>query len=256
MKTLISTQGILMCLLVTAAFATEPWPNYDFHGSLYKALFYGKYYENDIVISQLPQAMQQRMQIFFDRRNGFHSQLEPPAVKGRNREYKMVSESGYNKKYAIELAIFNLIDKQGIADSAASYAQKAELYFEWEGFSEGPLTEAHFAEAYIREHTGTPIKPYLILFLLDRYRSAFECLVTEKDNVGQVAAAAKYMYWLDRARAENDPLIGSIANDLDRQAYIYLDVGKHPDWRRENTASPVDYRTTFTSPEESGPTSQ
>ncbi|MCF7800721.1 MAG: hypothetical protein K9N34_01760 [Candidatus Marinimicrobia bacterium] len=219
----------LVLILVTTSCTTEPWQEYDFHGSLYKLLIYGKNYRNDIVVSDLPSIMQERMHDFLERRTHHNSQIELPDMTNKNREYKMVTESGYNKKYSIELGIYSLIDTPGIADSAYSYAQKAKLFFEWEGFSDGPLTEADFTETYIEIHPNSIINPYLLLFLLHRYRAAFECTVAENDSNGQAVTAAKYNYYLKQARKEQDPLIGAIANDMNRQDYTYYNVWKHPD---------------------------
>ena len=103
--------------------------------------------------------------------------IRPFAVVGNSKIIlsKLTHGGAANKKYSIELGIYSLIDKPGIADSAYSYAQKAKLFFEWEGFSDGPLTEADFTETYIENHPNSIINPYLLLFLLHRYRAAFEC---------------------------------------------------------------------------------
>lgn len=131
---------------------------------------------------------------------------------------------------------------------AGTYARMAKLYYEWEGFPEPPLDEANFAEGYLRDHPRTVLRPYLELFLLCRYRSAFEAALYEIDHVpadmipagkrledvraryaaDQHLAADRYREVWDRLAATNDGVVRAVADELDGVAYLYVFVIAHP----------------------------
>ena len=134
---------------------------------------------------------------------------------------------------------------------AAAYARNATLAYEWEGYPDGPLSEAKFANDYLAAHEHTVLRPYLELFLLDRYRAAFEAAVYEIPLAGaeghkgfdgptavaqraagyaaaQRLAAAKYREVWTRLATTTDPVVRAIADEIDGVAFIYLNVGVHP----------------------------
>lgn len=196
----------------------------DREPSLYKSLFYNEipeYSPSRLDISSFSKELQVRLITYITRAKNFHSKLKQPHASAENK-------MGFPKLIQVERGIVSLIDVAGIEDIAVSYARNAKLYLEWEGLSDGPLEEARYAENYLKQNPNTPIKPYLLLFLAHRYRIAFECLENEKDDEGQVETADKYQQYLKMARAEKDPLIGVIADDLNKQAYLYIKTEKHP----------------------------
>jgi hypothetical protein len=86
---------------------------------------------------------------------------------GREVEKELAFKHG-----AIECAIIALANRPGVEREAAAYAEHAILYYEWEGSSDGPIAEAGFAEDYLESHSRTALAPYLLVFLLHRYRCA------------------------------------------------------------------------------------
>jgi len=132
---------------------------------------------------------------------------------------------------------------------AAAYARRGTLAYEWEGYPDGPLAEAKFAEEYLSLHPATVLRPYLELFLLYRYRAAFEAAVYEIPLAGtetpraspagaaQIAAgyaadqrlaAAKYQEVWTRLAGATDPVVRAIADELDGVSFIYLNISAHP----------------------------
>lgn len=118
---------------------------------------------------------------------------------------------------------------EGPGEEAAAYARTATLAYEWEGMSEGPLSEAAFAEEYLRVHPGTPLASYLGLFLAHRYRCAHEILAGTPDAAAREGARARYAFHLERALMDADPLARFVAADLRARPFLYLaDAGEAP----------------------------
>jgi hypothetical protein len=129
---------------------------------------------------------------------------------------------------------------------AVRYAASASLRYEWEGYADGPLDEAAYAEGYLRDHPRTALAPALNLILLHRYRCAFEAVVFERtmwpsgSTISRDAwdaeqdalkgkAADGYMRAWNRLQALNDVVIRAIAEDLDEQPFLYQNAGgQHP----------------------------
>jgi len=61
-----------------------------------------------------------------------------------------------------------------IEREAAAYVRDAKFYYEWEGDQDGPFDEAASAVAYVTAHPQSTLRPYLDVFVLHRYRCAFE----------------------------------------------------------------------------------
>ena len=111
--------------------------------------------------------------------------------------------------------------------AATEYAQRAQLYDEWEGLPSSPIGEADHAETYIAEHPGSPFVSYLYLFAAARWRYAFEFYVRDRNAEGIAQSTAKYRDLIARAR-DADPLIQLIADDMDGLRFLSSDVGRHP----------------------------
>jgi hypothetical protein len=128
------------------------------------------------------------------------------------------------------------------AREAADYAANATLFYEWEGFPDGPLAEAAFAAAYLEKHPDSALRQYLELFQLHRLRAAFEAAeysaaLPPRDlpaagvaalSAAARAAADRYRALRTRIEFSSDPLFSFLAADIDAELYVYLDVGAHP----------------------------
>ena len=198
----------------------------DFKGKLYSSLFSAaeptfKVAELDrTAYARLSGPMKKRLASYEQRRTAFKSRMREPS-----RDLEFPLNAMLDKRKGMERGIVALIDSPGIGDLAAQYASEASVFYEWEGMSEGPLSEANYAEEYMKREPKTPLRPYLLVFLLHRYRCAFECLMWEKKTDEAKDAAAKYCTNLELTRKDPDPMFGLIANDLDQQQMnIYVDA--------------------------------
>lgn len=145
-----------------------------------------------------------------------------------------------------EAAILALIGPSAAAE-AADFASTVRLFYEWEGYAEPPLTEAESAAGYLAGHAGSAITGYVRLFLLHRYRAAFEAALWERSQrrPGGGDAAAQQR-WSDQQQGladlaglryretfaalerEIDPVIRALALDLDDRSAVYVSVPSHP----------------------------
>jgi hypothetical protein len=194
----------------------------DFKGQLYRSLFSatsGEFRVVDLDRSArgaLSPAMRKRLAQYEARGRAFNSLLRPPA------DLTFPADCLFTARQAIEKSIVALIDSPGIEKTAAHFAQQVNIYYEWEGMPDGPLDEARRAAKYLVAEPATSLRPYLVLFLLHRYRCAHECFVWGKKDAGAKDAANEYCTLLQLARADTDPLVRLIAEDLDKQRTVYL----------------------------------
>jgi hypothetical protein len=70
----------------------------------------------------------------------------------------------------------------GIAAEAAMFADSVSPAYEWEGYSDGPLSEMAGAERYVAGHPTTRIRPYAQLLIAHRGICALEALQYERKN--------------------------------------------------------------------------
>jgi len=162
----------------------------------------------------LPERVRQRLETYLTRLSAFASRLPEPAP-GTPEHLAWVA------RVRVERAIVALIDVPGIADQAATFAAGAQIAPEWTDASGGPLTEARDAEAYLEAHPTTPLKPYLWLFLMHRYKAAIPRLRSEGAHEADVnAVATTYARYRALAAGFSDPLIGLIAGDIDNVASV------------------------------------
>jgi hypothetical protein len=153
-----------------------------------------------------------------------------------------------SNRRALETMLVTLTARTGIQDEAARFAAHAPLAYEWEGDPTGPLAEAAYADAYIREHPKTKLRPAIEVFALHRYRCAFEAgsfMVREPyhEVVGEPVKLSKWTreYSTARDRAaerynalwaqlhqKNDIVICAVVEDIDGQMSVYIGGGGHP----------------------------
>jgi hypothetical protein len=147
---------------------------------------------------------------------------------------------------SMEVGMVALLETRDMADAAQTaiereafeYARDAKLYYEWEGYQDGPFDEANSAVAYLAAHPQSTLRPYLDLFVLHRYRCAFEAAGWEAADQGAARRAANladeqraatlYKEVWERISISTDPVVRMIAIDLDTAAFVYLNIGLHP----------------------------
>jgi len=216
--------SVFAIVLAVAAFAQSP-PVYDtpdLRGKLYKTIFVqgaGTLAAADLAAA--PESVRARLQRVLDRRVAFTSRLQP----GASDLHAVAVEA---KKRRLEAGIVVLIDAPEIQQLAADYAQAAKVLYEWEGKPDGPLAEASDAEDFLKRQPSTPLAPYLYVLIAARQRAAFETMKPDADKASMTAAAKKYRTFLQRARSAEDSIFRLLADDMDRQPYIYVKSEHHP----------------------------
>ena len=111
---------------------------------------------------------------------------------------------------------------------AVLFAQTAVVFYEWEGYSDGPLSEAEFAAEYLQQNPHTLISGYIDLFLLHRYRAAFEAAEFEHNPDAGRLAAERYAGVWKRVRQVRDVVIRAVADNIDTSSYVYIKTAHHP----------------------------
>jgi len=222
-------KGLLAALLLTVfpvqggLAQTQPPCAIDFGGALYRAVFFHQSQPVSLPVPGLPPEVAARITRFNEKNQAFRSRLATPEGSQAGPELWQLE-----KRRQVERAIAVMLEAKDLQQLAADYAQKAVIYYEWEGRAENPLREAGFAEDYLRRQPHTPLKPYLYLFLAQRYRCAAEILSREYRTGPQKEARQKYLDYLKLAGQEPDPLIGLIAADLNAQPYLYFQAQPLP----------------------------
>jgi hypothetical protein len=128
----------------------------------------------------------------------------------------------------LERTIVGLAGTTKVRDEAVLFAQTAVLFYEWEGESEAPLGEAGFAQDYLQRNPQTAIGPFIDLFLLHRYRAAFEAAEYEADAAAARAAAEHYLAVWKRIQLRRDVVIRAVADDIDGAEFVYMKAPHHP----------------------------
>ena len=72
--------------------------------------------------------------------------------------------SVYAKRVSLERALFCLYDRPDSLQMAEQYSTQILLFYEWEGFAEGPLAEAAAADAFVAQHPNSFVAPFAQLF--------------------------------------------------------------------------------------------
>jgi hypothetical protein len=215
---------VVAAALTLAAAAQSP-PVYDtpdLKGKLYKTIFVqgaGTLAAQDL--AELPEPVRARLQRVIERRSAFASRLKAGASD-------MAAVAVEAKKRRLEAGIVALIDAPEVEQLAVAYAQAAKVLYEWEGRPDGPLGEAADAEEFVKRDPATPLAPYLYILIAARHRAAFETMNVPDDKVAMAAAAKKYRTFMQRARSAGDPVFGLLADDMDRQPFLYVKSPFHP----------------------------
>jgi hypothetical protein len=133
-----------------------------------------------------------------------------------------------DKRRALEAYLVACAGRRDIASTAARYASTAALAYEWEGYSEGPLAEAAHAEQYLRRYPRSVLRGGLELFLLVRYRAAFEAASYQGNREDQQIAADGYRAAWARVQSLRDRVIRVVARDVDDAPRVYMGADGHP----------------------------
>lgn len=124
------------------------------------------------------------------------------------------------KRHLVEQIVI-ILGREARAEAAA-FAAALPLGAEWEGMSEGPLREADFTVAWLAEHPGASIAPFLRLFEAHRLRAAYEAARARHEDDAWPVLARRYAEALEAARSSHNPLIGCVAADLQARPFVYL----------------------------------
>ncbi|HXW07943.1 MAG TPA: hypothetical protein VD833_22115 [Vicinamibacterales bacterium] len=198
------------------------FPDVDLHGRLYRSVFQAAPpYLSSGDLAALPEKLRARLSTYLTRRAAFTSAYESKASG-------FESAASDAKKRALERAIVAVVDAPAAGKLALGFLTDAPIAHEWEGRPDGPAAEAAYAEDYLKRDASSPLAPFLYVFIAHRQRAVFETSERVKDVEGQKAAAKKYRAFIQRARAAADPIYGLIADDMDRQAYVYTNAAQHP----------------------------
>ena len=111
---------------------------------------------------------------------------------------------------------------------AQAFSSSLPLQSEWEGMSDGPLSEAIFVDQWIEKHPQTAILPFLYLFKAHRLRAGYEAAKMAKDAHLSDTLSAQYHEALNLALDFLHPLISCIAKELDACPFVYLENQGRP----------------------------
>jgi hypothetical protein len=160
----------------------------------------------------------------FEARVALRATYRPTRRPRRRGELGVVDD----KKVDIEGYLVACAGRPDVAATAARYAATAVLAYEWEGFSEGPLAEAAHAEQYLKRYPRSVLRGGLELFLLVRYRAAFEAASYQGNREDQLTAAEGYRAVWARLSTLTDAVIKAVARDIDEAQRVYMGADEHP----------------------------
>jgi hypothetical protein len=90
------------------------------------------------------------------------------------------------------------------------------------------VDEANFVDNWLSKRPGTPIAPFLYLFKAHRLRAGYEAARARHEKGLWPILARRYREALDEAKSSTNPLISCIADDLEAQAFVYLEGQGRP----------------------------
>jgi hypothetical protein len=216
---------VLAILLAAGASGQAPAPEHgavELKGKLYKSVFFsGPGALSKADLASVPDGLRTRLERYLTRREAFTTRLKSAAT-----DFDALRSEA--KKRVVERAIVALIESPEIEQAAASYVETAVILYEWKGLAESPQSEAAAAEDFVKKTASSPLAPYLYVFIAERQRAAFEMMNVATDKADMTAASRKYRTFMLRARAANDEIIRLLADDMDRQPFLYAQSAFHP----------------------------
>ena len=140
---------------------------------------------------------------------------------------RLAQEMARNQQQ-FEGMLATLSGRPDLGKQAAAAARDVRLSYEWEGDSSVPIREAVLAEEYLANHPNTVLAPALNLFILHRYRCAFEAATRFKDAQVQAKSAAWYRAARENVGRVQDVVVQALARDIDEAPYLYIETKLHP----------------------------
>lgn len=215
--------AIVLALAVSAAAqGADTQRSADLDGKLYRSVFSagtGMLSASDL--PAIPEPLRSRLTKYLAKRKEFKS-----AYKSESDSLERMRSDA--KRRVLERAIVALIETDGVQGAAAEFVGRAPVKSDWQGMHDGPLEEAGYAEDVLKADPSSSLAPWLYVFIAQRQRVAFEAYQNERNQEGMKAAAKKYRTFVERARAVDDPIFAALADDMDRQPYLYVKGGVHP----------------------------
>jgi hypothetical protein len=214
--------SLSLAIAGTLAAQQAPSAAVDLQGKFYRSAFssgVGTLARADLAL--LPEPLRGRLARFLERRAAFKSRY-------RSAPDTLEQVRADAKRRVLERSIVSLVEAAGVEDEAARFVAAAPIAHEWQGMHDGPVTEAAYAEDVLEKNPGSPLAPWLCVFIAERQRVAFETYVNEKNDEGMKVSAQKYRAFAERARTSADPAYGALLDDIDRQPYLYIKGTKHP----------------------------
>jgi len=135
------------------------------------------------------------------------------------------------KRQGLEQTAAVLSNNPSYALTVMEYLADAPIFYEWEGMHDGPLAEAEYAAQYLSDNPETVIEPFLLTFLLHRYRAAWECATVNGDEAVAAQALEAFTGFYLRAGAYGDPTLALVARELKDAPSIYM-YADFPGWPR------------------------
>lgn len=199
------------CLTPTGALAGTGKP--EVADALRRSLFEGDDGLEQISLEGLPPDIRIALAGYLERYSSFvldQQRFQPPPLERDIFEVRTLHE----RRLHMARSMAALLGGDDVTDEAAHYAANAELRFEWEGMSDGPLAEAAHAEAFLVENPETSLRPWLLLFLGDRLGRAVTFLQNEGRLQGAARTAERAIDILDEASRSNLILVRLVAASL------------------------------------------
>jgi len=177
---------------------------------------------NRLKIDLLPKTIQMDATQFIHRYQHFESRLKAPRNADKNSvDYTWITDVYFQQQQKRERSIVALIP--GADAEAAAYVLLNPGCYEWEGFADCPKKEAQFAETYLHAFPDTPLKPYLLLLLMHRYRAITECQDVITDTALRNEALQRYEYYFQQVKELENPFILYLANAIYNAPFVYSD---------------------------------
>lgn len=129
---------------------------------------------------------------------------------------------------ALEAAIVALSGRTESQADAVAFASGVPMHYEWEGSSVPILVETTWAEQFLTTRPRTAIAGYIHLFLLSRYRAAFEAAIDEGKQAEQEFAALRYRAEWSLTTRHRELLVRVLAEHVDQAEHAYIATGRHP----------------------------
>src|SRR5262245_38586825 len=221
------TWVVLSALLIAAAPKAQsapPAPAGEGGSPLFNALGSDDVAEARLqeALSRLPASQRQAFTARLARKKDFRSLLTLPKQTADDGK----AETIFGLRQTLERAAFTLTPDRWAAQDAADFASSIPILSDWERFPEGPMADAQAARKHLEQNPGTSVKDFVQLFVLHRFRCAFEAAV--QNSPAQRQAAKAYREAWDRVRNSRDLATAAVASDIDTQRFIYISSLEHP----------------------------